>query len=255
MRALKDRFPQSADRSMKVPCVARVFLSYARPDMKLARKIARLFWQRGIEVDMYNPRDPWEDPLREMYLRIPGKDCVVWLSNGRTPSDWIAPELERAAEQSVPVLNLGSIAELRSVSKAIKEGDWRGDIAAQFLRDDLPELEGGLESEKNHMEKLFDRQVDAGEGSEYIGRLAWFGREEEDENAKRALLFAALVIMPWGCSLVLLMLAGLSMLFWAEVAKWFFLCALACCLVGVGAWRWVSRRARFVTYRNHVGRF
>jgi hypothetical protein len=253
VRSQKNQFSLANHSHSPTPIVAEVFLSYSRSDLKIARKVSRLLWQQGILVEMYNPRALWDDPLREMFQRIPGKDCVVWLSNGHRPTDWILPELERAAQESVPILELRSIGELGVVVKAIKERDWSANISPSFLRDDLPEFDGSLESEKDQMEALFDRQIRAGDGSDYIGRLHWFAREESDENTNRAILFAAILIIPWIVSLLMLLIAGLSLFFWPGAAKWFLLGAITSFLIGICAWNFFKRRLKFVDYRHQAG--
>jgi hypothetical protein len=246
------RHPPPYERPLRGKRVASVFLSYTRGDMRLARKVARLLWQSNIEVAMYNPRDPWEDPMERMYVLAAKPTCVIWFENNRAPSRWIMPELEIAAENQTPILKLKSISELSALIDAVRCKDFSADVSTQFKRDDLPKVDGSAEAEWRLTEKLFYRQVEDGDGSKFIGHLNWFARLESDTNSANAIIVLALCLGPPMLAFYTLVAAIIAAFFSKIFALT--LCGVAAVLLLITplTWKAASKYSKPSSWRDHV---
>lgn len=246
------RHPPTHERPLRGKRIASVFLSYTRDDLRPARKIARLLWQSNIEVAMYNPRDPWEDPMERMYSLAAKPTCVIWFENNRAPSRWIMPELELAAEYETPILKLKSISELSELIDAVKCRDFSADVSRHFKRDDLPKADGSAEAEWRLTEKLFYRQIEAGDGSEFIGRLNWFARLESDTNSGNAIIVIALCFGPPMLAFYTLVAAIIAAFFSKNFALT--LCGIAAFLILITplTWKAASKYSKPSSWRDHV---
>lgn len=249
---LPPKYPAAHERPLRCKEVANIFLSYTRPDLRKARKVARLLWQAGIRVAMYNPRDPWDDPMERMYSIAAGVTCVIWFANDRQPTDWILPELERAASRKIPILKIDSVADLSEVISALRRGDFSQDKSSSFLLSDLETANGTAESEWILTERLFHRQLAKGEESDFIGRLNWFARLESETNAANFAIGAALFIGPPVLTVLLLITAGLVSFFSGAFALTLLLAALILLLATPMLWKLASRFSKPVTWRDHV---
>ncbi|MDQ8021825.1 MAG: hypothetical protein REI94_08305 [Moraxellaceae bacterium] len=239
MYAAARHHPRTHERPTRRPAIARVFLSYTRLDLRKARKIARRLWQSDVAVAMYNPHEPWDDPIREMHALAASSTCVVWFSNGRPPTDWILPELERAASCEVPVLDLASVTDLSGVIDAIRAGDWRRNVADRFHPGPLPEPDGTVAGDLKKLEALFYRQ--AGERGEFIEKHAKLARMEsnaDDDNRTLSLFFTC---APIAVCVVLLLLALIALFFSMSVAGLLLGLTLACVAITPRIWRYANR--------------
>ncbi|MEC5399848.1 hypothetical protein [Uliginosibacterium sp. H1] len=239
MYAAARSHPRTHERPTRKPAIATVFLSYTRPDVLKARKIARRLWQSDIAVAMYNPHEPWDDPIHEMHALAASSTCVVWFSNGRPPTDWILPELERAASCEVPVLDLASIADLPGVIDAIRARDWRRNVADRFHPGPLPQPDGTVAGDLKQLEALFHRQ--AGERSDFIREHAKLARMESDADEGNRALSVALTCAPIAACMVLLLATLIALFFSVSVAGVLFGLMLACAAVTPRIWRWANR--------------
>ena len=227
-------------------------MSYTRADMRLARKIARLLWQSNIEVAMYNPREPWEDPMERMYSLAAKRTCVIWFANNRDPTDWIMPELEIAAEHGTPILKLNSIAELPAVVASVRSGDYSADVSGTFKLEDLPKADGSADAEWRLTEKLFHRQIRDGDESRFIGRLNWYARLESETNSGYAIIVLALCFGPPMLALYVLVAAIIVASFSTTIALVLAGTALLLLSITPLTWRAASKFFKPVSWRNHV---
>jgi len=239
-------------RPLRGKRVASVFLSYTRDDMRLARKIARLLWQSNIEVAMYNPRDPWEDPMEHMYSLAAKPTCVIWFANYRAPTNWIKPELETAAAYQTPILKLNSISELPSLIAAVRCSDFSSDVSHDFKVDDLPKVDGSADSEWRLTEKLFHRQISEGESSEFIGRLNWYSRLESDTDFGNAMIGLTLGCGPPMLAIFTLIAAIIVAFFSKEIALLLSGVSVLLLLITPLTWKVASKFFKPSSWRGHV---
>jgi hypothetical protein len=246
------RHPPFNERPLRGKRIASVFVSYTRDDMRLARKIARLLWQSKIEVAMYNPRAPWDDPMEHMYSLAAKPTCVIWFANNRTPTRWIMPELEIAAEHGTPILKLNSIAELPALVNAIRCSDFSADVSRYFKVGDLPKADGTADSEWRLTEKLFQRQISDGDKSKFIGRLNWYARLELDTNSANAAIVLILCLGPPMLALYTLVAAIIVAFFSMAIALVLSGIAVLLLLITPLTWKVASKFTKPSSWRDHV---
>lgn len=81
----------------------RLFLLYERHQSSLAMHAAASLREAGLEVMMYNPSEPWLEPIATSAELIDQCDAIVTLP-GRLQSPWALAEFDYAGNSNVPVI-------------------------------------------------------------------------------------------------------------------------------------------------------
>ena len=98
-----------------------VFLSFHGPDQPAAAAVRHELEREGIGVMSYDPDSRWPDGPIEMLRQIVEKcHYVVYVGNRVTRSRYVRFELRIAAEFSIPVVRVTSVARIRRALPAIR---------------------------------------------------------------------------------------------------------------------------------------
>jgi hypothetical protein len=98
-----------------------VFLSFHGPDQLAAAAVQSELEREGIRVLSYDPNNRWPDgPIEMLRQIVEGCHYVVYVGNRGIGSRFVRFELRIAAEFSIPVVRVTSIAQARRALSKIR---------------------------------------------------------------------------------------------------------------------------------------